>query len=60
MTNPKPPTIEDELRAVATIEHYKDVCKAEAPYPLNYLPFTENGQMLGAVIGMMIERGMFR
>ena len=43
------------------IKHYEMVCRHDAPYPLNYLPYGDEGQMfLGGVIGMLIEKGMFK
>jgi len=40
------------------IKRYEFICRTEAPYPLNYLPYGNDKQhALGVVIGMMIERG---
>jgi hypothetical protein len=35
-------------------------CKTEAPYPLNYLPYSDNQQhkIMGIIVGMLIEKGM--
>jgi hypothetical protein len=42
-------------------KHYEMVCRHGAPYPLNYLPYGDDGQrFLGCVVGMMIEKGMFK
>ena len=43
------------------IKHYEFICRAEAPYPLNYLPSGDEKQhALGVVIGMMIEKRLLK
>jgi hypothetical protein len=45
-----------------TIEQYEMICRAEAPYPLNHLPSSDNTQhkALGIMIGMLIDKGIWR
>jgi hypothetical protein len=61
MTKPTPEQ-EAENHNKILLFRWEWVCKTEAPYPLNYLPSSEKPEhkMMGILIGMMIEKGMFR
>ena len=39
------------------IEKYELICKMDAPYPLNYLPYSDYPQ-IGILAGMLIDKGL--
>jgi hypothetical protein len=40
-----------------TMEQAEMICKTEAPYPLNYLPYGDDQQkVLGAIVGLLIHK----
>ncbi len=52
----------NQQHADDTFEKYMRICQKETPYPINYLPQSHNQQhrVLGAMIGMMIEKGVLK
>ena len=52
----------NQRHADDTFEKYMRICQKETPYPINYLPQSHNQQhrVLGAMIGMMIEKGVLK
>ncbi len=47
---------------MTNIKRWEHLCKSEAPYPLNYLPYSQDPTFknCGIMIGMMIENGVFK
>ena len=51
-----------EQHAGHVVKCYQNVCRTEAPYPINSLPDSGNPdhRILGAMIGMMIKKGLLK